>query len=330
MMIQTAILLLLGVPFSQPVVAMKPHPTDWFSRARYGLFTHFLPGADPAESNKLMHDFDAEALADQVKASGAGYLVLTLAQNSGWINSPNATYDRITGYAPGKRTSKRDLPADLARALQKRGLRLMLYLTCQVPNEDRQAQKAFGLEPKAEDRRIDPIFAAKWAQIIEEWSTRYGTLVSGWWFDGAYSADGTYGTQVAFTPEIGRILAKAARAGNLQSIVAFNPGVMVKRHCDAEDYTAGELNEPFAHVPTDRFLDGAQWHSLTYLGSNWATRDVRYSPKQWIEWMNKVFAKGGVVTLDVGPSYNSKNGPIGSLSLETMAALQAIKAGVRK
>ncbi|MEI7834461.1 MAG: alpha-L-fucosidase [bacterium] len=298
-----------------------PGITDWLRDARYGLFTHFLPGPDPVVSGKLMEDFDVEALADQVKESGASYLVFTLHQNSGWINSPNATYDRITGYAPGERTSKRDLPADLAKALAKRGLRLLLYVPCQVPNEDRKAQQAFGLEAKRGDRRIDPVFAVKWAQVIEEWSKRYGTSVSGWWFDGGYS-------NIGFTPEIGAILAKGAKAGNPASIVAFNPGIMVKRHCAADDYTAGELNEPFTYLPTERFLDGAQWHALTYLGSNWGHRDVRYTPEKWITWMKQVIANGGAVTLDVGPTYDAKDSPIGTLSETQMKQLKAIRAAI--
>lgn len=59
--------------------------------------------------------------------------------------SPNPTYDRVTGYQPGQRCCTRDLPLDLYRALQPNGIRLMLYLQCQVPNRDARAQRAFGL-----------------------------------------------------------------------------------------------------------------------------------------------------------------------------------------
>ena len=69
-----------------------------------------------------------EHLARQLESMGAGYFVLTLGQNSGFFNSPNAAYDRCTGYASGERCSTRDLPLELYRVLKPRGIRLMLYL----------------------------------------------------------------------------------------------------------------------------------------------------------------------------------------------------------
>jgi len=98
--------------------------TDWLKDARIGVFMHFLPG-DAAQFAKV-NDFDVAALATQLDGIGAKYLVFTLGQNSGWFNAPNATYDRVTGYQPGERCARRDLPRDLHRALQAKGIRLML------------------------------------------------------------------------------------------------------------------------------------------------------------------------------------------------------------
>jgi len=99
--------------------------------------------------------FDVQALAAQLETIGARYFVITLGQNSGFFNSPNATYDRITGYAPGERCSTRDLPLDLVRALEPKGVKLLLYLPCQTPNPDARAQKAFGIHQGAGDQPID-------------------------------------------------------------------------------------------------------------------------------------------------------------------------------
>ena len=85
--------------------------TDWFQEARYGVFMHFLPG--DARQLAQVKDFDVEALARQLQNVDAKYFVITLGQNFGYFNSPNATYDRITGYAPGERCSLRDLPLNL-------------------------------------------------------------------------------------------------------------------------------------------------------------------------------------------------------------------------
>ena len=157
---------------------------DWLREAKYGAFMHLLPS--DAKTLAMVDDFDVERLAGQLESIGVKYLVLTLGQNSGYFNAPNAVYDRTTGYRAGERCSKRDLPADLWRALHARGIRLMLYLPCQAPNEDRRAQKAFGLPQGKKDQPIDPAFAQRWASVIQVWADRYGDRVSGWWFDGGY------------------------------------------------------------------------------------------------------------------------------------------------
>ena len=294
----------------------KNSNTDWFQDARYGVFMHFLPG--DAQGLARVKDFDVDVLAGQVEAMGAKYLVLTLGQNSGFMNSPNPTYDRLTGYAPGQRCSTRDLPLELYRALNPKGIKLMLYLPCQVPNGDTRAQKAFGLPQGAKDQPIDIAFARKWAQVIHDWSARYGDKVVGWWFDGGYE-------WIGFNNDIARIYADAVKRGNPNAIVTFNPGVKLIRWTEAEDYTAGELNEPFNTVPTGRWVDGSQWHALTYLGSQWGRRDTRYSDAQWAIWMNSVLAEGGVVTLDMGPNYDPQVGPVGSFAEAQVKQVQAIR-----
>lgn len=293
--------------------------TDWFKDARYGVFMHFLPG--DANGLALVKEFDVEALAGQLEAIGAKYFVITLGQNSGYMNSPNAAYEKRTGYAPGERCATRDLPLDLYRALQPKGIRLMLYLPCQVPNADARAQKAFGLPQGAKDQPIDLAFAEKWSEIIQEWSDRYGDKVSGWWFDGGYE-------HIRFNDAIADRYATAVKHGNPKAIVTFNPGVKVIRWTKAEDYTAGEINEPLQVIPTERWMQGSQWHALTYLGDNWGRRNTRFSDAQWTEWARKVTARQGVLTLDMGPNYDAAAGPVGSLAEAQVKQVKAIKTAL--
>jgi hypothetical protein len=294
--------------------------TDWFKEAQYGVFMHFLPGsaADLEKTGK----FDVQALAGQVETMGAKYFVLTLGQNSGYFNAPNAAYDRHTGYAAGERCSTRDLPLDLYAALHARGIRLMLYLPCQTPNQDVRAQKAFGLAQGAQDQPIDAAFADKWSEVIQEWADRYGDKVSGWWFDGGYEG-------VKFNEAIAARYAAAVKRGNSNAIVTFNPGVRVIHYTEAEDYTAGELNEPLEVMPAGRWLGGSQWHALTYIGTTWGKRDTRFTGEQWARWVRAVTDKGGVVTLDMGPNYDPAAGPIGSFAKEQVAQVRAIRETVR-
>jgi hypothetical protein len=293
--------------------------TDWLSDAHYGVFMHFLPGNDAQLA--LVQKFDVEALTGQLEAAGAGYFVITLGQNSGYFISPNRTYDKVTGYAPGQRCSTRDLPLDLSPALQAKGIRLMLYLPCQTPNQDARAQNAFGLAQGAKDQPIDEEFAQKWAKVIQEWSDRYGDKVAGWWFDGGYE-------RVHFSEAIAGTYARAAKHGNPHALVTFNPGVRLIRHTKAEDYTAGELNEPFPMVPSARWVEGSQWHALTYLGSGWSRRETRYPTEKWVQWVKEVVAHEGVVTLDMGPNWDPKAGPIGTLAAAQLSQVQAIRAAL--
>jgi hypothetical protein len=314
--------LIVGVLLYSPgaAEAFPQNPnTDWLKDAKYGVFMHFLPG--DAKSLGLVEQFDVQSLARQLETAGARYFVLTLGQNSGYFNSPNASYNRYTGYASGERCANRDLPLDLYRSLEQRGIKLMLYLPCQAPNQDARAQRAFGLREGKQDQPIDVEFAKKWAEVIQEWSDRYGDKVAGWWFDGGYE-------HILFSETIARVYAQAVKHGNPKAIVTFNPGVKVFHYTEAEDYTAGELNEPFDNIPSSRWLEGSQWHALTFIGSAWGRRETRYSSDQWIKWLGAVSANGGVVTLDMGPNYDPKEGPIGSLAPQQLSQLEAIKTAL--
>jgi hypothetical protein len=310
---------LSSFPLEHALAGDHSAATDWLNEARFGVFMHFLPSNDASAAK--VHDFDVDAVAKQLQSAGARYFVLTLGQNSGYFNSPNRTYDQVTGYRPGERCSTRDLPMALYEALHPRGIRLMLYLPCQVPNRDARAQGAFGLPRGAKDQPIDVEFAKKWAAVIQEWSVRYESKVAGWWFDGGYE-------WIGFNNEIADIYANAAKKGNPQAIVTFNPGVKLIRWMRSEDYTAGELNDPFDVVPQDRWVDGSQWHALTYLGSHWGDRDVRFAGERWATWAANVTKQGGVVTLDAGPNWNPIEGGIGTISDAQMVQLQALRSAL--
>lgn len=290
--------------------------TDWFHAAKWGVFTHYM--ADTVlrgqeitieRWNEAVDSFDVNALAENLAAMHAGYYVITLGQNSGYYCSPNAVYDGITGIDPSK-CSRRDLVADLHAALKPKGIRLMVYLPSGAPDRDPVAMHALEWAPgkypiwshpdggpDGGDARFAN-FQKKWESVIREWSTRWGERVSGWWFDGCYYPHGMY-----FHPDPPNFasFAAAARAGNPNSIVAFNPGVFVpvRSLTPYEDYTAGEINEPDKVVCTGRRLGSAQFHILSYLGPSWAQSPPRFTNEQVIALTRNVTDKGGVVTWDV-------------------------------
>ncbi len=292
----------------------------WMKDAKYGCFMHFLPGSP--DRLALVEKFDVNALADQLVEAGADYFVLTMYQNSGYFNAPNAEYERVTGYAPGEKCAKRDLILDLYNAIHPKGIKLMVYLTGQVPNADRQGQKAFGLEQKGGDRLIDIAFAQKWSKVFQEWSVRYGDKVSGWWVDGCYR-------WINFNEDIARIYLDALHQGNPNAPVAFNPGVC-RNEWNTSEYTAGEINLPFSESEVKgQWKNGAQNQILTFIGDRWGSRNTRFSAEEWAAWIQKINALGGTVTLDMGPNWDPKSGPVGSFAPEQMEQLRTIRKLVR-
>ena len=268
-------------------------PTDWFHQAKWGVMTHYL-GAPPSSKggaeltaemwNDQVNRFDVAGLVDQLASTGARYLLFTIGQNSGHFCAPNATYDKLVGIAPSK-CSRRDLVADLAAALAKRNIRLMVYLPSGAPAADPVARQKLGwLWGRTGGWQLpgEPVggrlaeFQRRWESVIREWSQRWGKSVAGWWIDGCYFPDQMY--RFDDEPNFASF-ARALKAGNPDSIIAFNPGVKVPviaftRH---EDYAAGEVNlKEFGKAVEacpGRWLEcegrKVQFQILTYLGSTW-------------------------------------------------------------
>lgn len=298
--------------------------TDWMQQAGWGIMTHYL-GAPPSSKggaeltaqawNQQVDAFDVPGLVDQVASTGAGYLLFTIGQNSGHFCAPNATYDRLVGISPSK-CSRRDLVAELSQRLTAKGIRLMVYLPSGAPAADPVARKALGWRwgrpggwqlPGEEVGGRLADFQRNWEAIIREWSLRWGQSVSGWWIDGCYFPEQMY--RFADEPNFASFAA-AMKAGNPQSIVAFNPGVKVPvitmtRH---EDYTAGEVNLPQLGKAIEacpgRWMEceghNVQFQILTYLGTTWCRGDrPAQTDEQVSAWTRQLRAKGGAVTFDV-------------------------------
>jgi hypothetical protein len=299
--------------------------TDWMRDAHWGVMTHYmadLPSSkEPADMtperwNRHVDGFDVPRFVETIASTGAGYLIFTIGQCSGYFCSPNETYDRLVGVRPS-RLSQRDLVGDIAAALQKRGVRTIAYLPSTAPTKHQEAVEGLactpawdaslcGLEPGTYVRR-QPVderlseFQRNWEAVIREWSLRWGKSVSGWWIDGCYYADKMY--RHADTPNF-RSFAEAMKAGNPDSLVAFNPGVLVPVicHTECDDYTAGEANvmvTPCRYHVFDRFIDGAQFQVLSYLGDYWCYGKPRYPDALVVEYTKYINSFGGAVTWDV-------------------------------
>ncbi|MBD3184839.1 hypothetical protein GF312_21330 [Candidatus Poribacteria bacterium] len=282
--------------------------TDWFKDAKWGVFTHYLTGKETTAEvwNSQIDNFNVDGLVEQLKATGTPYYFITIGQNSGHYCSPNDTYDSFVGIKPSK-CSKRDLIMELADALTKEGIRLMVYLPSGAPAADPVAMERLGWEwgyegqwpsggPKRTGKRLAE-FQLKWEKIIREWSLRWGNKVHGWWIDGCYFSDEMYRHD---DPPNFKSFAYALKVGNPESIIAFNPGVKtpVITLTEYEDYTAGEISTIFPICP-NRWLNGTQYHILSYLGERWGHGEPRFVDEFVVGYTKDVNSKGGVVTWDV-------------------------------
>ncbi len=292
---------------------------NWM-KGHVGAFAHFLP---EATDFTRPDEFDVDALVSRLVAMRADWFVFTLGQNTGYYNAPNAAYERIAGYAPGTRCSSRDIPGEIAAALRGTGIRFGLYLPAQAANRDVAAGDRFGLGAPGDgaapgsdghDRRFTPEAVAKWSEVIAEWSARYGSDVSLWWFDGCYP-------HIGFHNDIAIAYKDAVRRGNPTAGVAFNGGVEVDGLENQADFWAGEVNDPLGVLPPENAADsGRTWHVLTFLGRTWGDGSIRLPDDAWRDWLAEVVRRGGAVTLDMAIAR-----PSGQLNPEQSAQFARIR-----
>ena len=190
-------------------IAMRSDPS-WFQKARYGIMVHWTSQSVPLRGAPVSYQdavaaFDVEAFAAAMQRAGAGFVVFTTAHAMQFFPAPLASLDRLL---PG-RTSRRDLVADLADALGRRGLKLMLYHHPGTAGDAEWVRAAglFDADPSQ--------FFAAWQEIITEAGRRYGDRLAGWWFD-----DGSVGLYYRSPPW--EALARAAKAGHPGRLISFN------------------------------------------------------------------------------------------------------------
>ena len=96
--------------------------------SEYGLMTHWTSQTKPRTGQPLPYcdaakAFDVDRYADMAKETGAGYVAFTTSHMEYYFPAPIQAIDHLV---PG-RTCSRDLIGDLADALNKRGLKLVVF-----------------------------------------------------------------------------------------------------------------------------------------------------------------------------------------------------------
>jgi hypothetical protein len=305
--------------------------TKWMADARYGLMFTWteatFPRTGPKKSfEEATRDFDVNAFADMVAGTGAGFIVLTTSWSSYYFPGPIQSWERLV---PGH-TTHRDLVADLADALGKRHIKLMLYYHA-GRSEDSWWTRS---EMQAMDRKA---YFKGWEEQIREIGLRYGDKLAGWWFDDAIAF--YYPMQAPW-----QAMTDAAKAGYAGRVVGYNAWILPKA-TDLQDYSCGEGDFPDRLAPENEaelpvggsgiYLSGPQkglqaTMTLTNEGTDWGhvTKDLaipapRYSTAQMIDYIRQAMARRAV------PVINLEVYQDGTASQQALDEFKAIKAALQ-
>lgn len=274
--------------------------TDWFSQAGWGVFVHYLyelQGNSKRIANNgeytswddMVNKFDTDKFAADVAETGASYVIFTMMQVTRYLIAPNQTYNQLTGYKTGEACSTRDLVSDLITSLDKYDIKLMLYWTGDGPRQDKQASDGMG----GWDGQVTDEYVSNWARVVAEYGQRYGDKLYGWWVDGCYDF-------IGYNQDRWSLLAEGLRVGNPRRIIALNNPSMTHVNSSTleDDFTTGEVPH-LGEIPTSRWVDGVQWHALSYLGEFWAREGLRYDRDWLAHYIHKCNQAGGVISIDV-------------------------------
>jgi hypothetical protein len=305
--------------------------TKWMVNAKYGLMFTWTAASFPRTGPKKSYeeatrDFDVNAFADMVANTGAGFIVFATSWSTYYFPAPIKSWERV---APGH-TTQRDLIAELADALTKRHIKLMLYYHAGRSEDNWWS----GTHARSMDK--DTYFK-EWEEQIREIGLRYGEKLAGWWFD-----DGTTFYYTLQAPW--KAMTEAAKAGFPGRVVGYNSWILPKA-TDFQDYACGEgdfpdrlTSENDAELPVGGsgiFLSGPQkglqaTMTLTNEGGDWGhikqDADIpapRYSSAQAIDYIRQATARKTV------PVINLEVYQDGSASQQTIDEFKAIKAAIQ-
>ena len=265
-------LLLLLALFAREASAVEKE--RWLQKTGFGLMFHYEAFRNHTSKsyNKTVDSFDVIRFADAVESTRCGHVIFVIGQHWGKYCAPNSAYEKLLGVKNGVWTSRRDLILEIGRELEKRGIRLIIYMTARAPMRHYEIIKAMGdtlpsingkpagpkVNPLSHPRKVkgflrsenqapNPVFLKNWGAVCGEWSKRYGKLVSGWWFDGyKMEMKEAYEGLKKEKHNIDTWVA-AVRSGNPAAELAFNAGAHPilslctnGKLCPHQTYTSGE------------------------------------------------------------------------------------------
>lgn len=233
--------------------------TTWLANAKYGLMFQYgawgYPQTGAARKSLAQGavDFNVTNFVNMVKSTGASYVIWSITWWQYWMQAPISSVNTIMGDSTLTESS-RDLIGDVAAALHAQGIKFMLYYHQGIQQEPTWAAKQnwpSSFTPTGTGDRST--FFNNWYNVITEIGNRYGTNLDGWFFD-----DGC-----VYYPAPFERLGAAARAGNPNRLISYNPWVSA-RITDFQDvyFAEGSHGESqFGSAPVGGngvFTDGPQ------------------------------------------------------------------------
>ena len=293
--------------------------TDWFVKAGYGVMFHWTDFTQPREGTKKLYQdavdaFDVNAFASLLEEMGAGYVIFTLNHAHPHCPAPIRAWEAVH---PGW-TTRRDLIGDIASALEKHGIRLILYINSPVLTKFGKTGATGLYELTFSEEQFTEIHK----NVLSEIGSRYGEKLTGYWFDSWYQSLAAY-------PDVPiEEIYRYCKVGNPNRITAFNFWVFPVL-TPWQDYWAGELNRlqnPFSSRYIQRGAGkGFQAHGLLSTLEPWVHSEPgpipppQFSTQDLIAYVKANMEHQAVTTINIGIY---QDGTIEQSSLDTMRQLR--------
>lgn len=287
--------------------------SDWLAKAGYGLMFHWTSQSVNKDGTQksyteAVEDFDLKPFVEMVKSTGAGYVLFTIGHAEPYCPAPIKSWEK---YHP-EHTTKRDLIAEMADALNAESIKLMCYFPTHVVAKYKKV--------------TENEFSEINKEVITEFGQRYGKKVSGYWFDGWYQCFEEY-PNVSFPDFF-----KACKAGNPDRIIALNSWIY-PAVTEWQEFWAGETASP-VEFPKNGTLErgpgkGLQYQALLIMEPYWVQQkaeipDPRFTVDELSKYIEGCMQQRGAVTINIGIY---QDGTIGKKALEVM---QGVKTRIRK
>jgi alpha-L-fucosidase-like protein len=293
--------------------------TDWFVKAGYGAMFHWTDFTQPREGTKKLYPdavdvFDVNAFASLLEEMGAAYVIFTLNHAHPHCPAPIHAWEAVH---PGW-TTRRDLIGDIAGALEKNGIRLILYINSPVLTNFGNTGETGLYELTFSEEQFTEIHK----NVLSEIGSRYGEKLAGYWFDSWYQSLAAY-------PDVPiEAIYRYCKVGNPGRITAFNFWIFPVL-TPWQDYWAGELNalqNPFESRYIRRGAGtGFQAHGMVSMLPSWVHGETgsipppQFSTGDLIAQVKANMEHQAVTTINIGIY---QDGTIERSSLDMMRQLR--------